>query len=472
MLSIFKKYLILLGIFTVLLVAFFFIYPIWGFQDLAHFTIQPLFTVEINLNQFSFSGWQSKNWFSENWPNEFLDQCRHSDSDFSLLGLNFTPELISLLDQVALAGFNGQDDEISLVLILKTKVLVSSPSLILAGPNGRQFYVKEIRPRVLALASDETWLENIFLEDSDNLGDSNNLSDSSNGVIGQLFMSNWHKINWWGKGSLNPSSLEKYLEKKSSDQWRAVLKGLSQEAFSEEIKLIFKNHASNLIFSSSNFDLDAPPYLNESFSLKQGQQFVFPSTDWLIWNFNPQIFSQQMGLKGIYPNLLVPVWQNGDNLDKIFLGSIFVFSAQETLDQVEDRIKFSLAEQNPHRRQVVLPDQTSFNELIVEPKIFKFNRQEINNTELRWLKQSNFEVAIAIDQDYFLVTDKLTALNYYLENKDTRDLDSILSQRSCLSEQWQNQFYQAGYFKDKNYFQDMAIVLSKKQLWGCLSLPK
>jgi len=86
---------------------------------------------------------------------------------------------------------------------------------------------------------------------------------------------------------------------------------------------------------------------------------------------------------------------------------VSVFPIEESLDNLENKIKIYLASQKPKERKVVLPDNSSFVELIVDSQDFIFKREGtidylqgfFSHKDQEFIDQ-NFEIAFSQNQEH------------------------------------------------------------------------
>jgi len=80
---------------------------------------------------------------------------------------------------------------------------------------------------------------------------------------------------------------------------------------------------------------------------------------------------------------------------------VFVFPKQEPIDELRNRIKIYLASQRPKERKIILPDNSSFIELIVDIEDFVFKKEGLIDYWQEFLSDEsyNFEVALFQNQE-------------------------------------------------------------------------
>ncbi len=89
--------------------------------------------------------------------------------------------------------------------------------------------------------------------------------------------------------------------------------------------------------------------------------------------------------------------QNDFSILRNVFDFVFIFPRQESFDELKNRIKIYLASQKPKERKVILPDNSFFIELVVDPQDFIFKKEGIIDYWQGFLGQ-NFEIALFQDQ--------------------------------------------------------------------------
>ncbi len=126
-----------------------------------------------------------------------------------------------------------------------------------------------------------------------------------------------------------------------------------------------------------------------------------------------------------------------------------VFSIEESLDNLENKIKIYLASQKPKERKVVLPDNSSFVELIVDSQDFIFKREGtidylqgfFSHKDQEFIDQ-NFEIAFFQDQKHTFFSNNHVLLKEIIPIEQREDsisslyweIDNSLLQRLVLHE--------------------------------------
>jgi len=113
-------------------------------------------------------------------------------------------------------------------------------------------------------------------------------------------------------------------------------------------------------------------------------------------------------------------------------GFVFISPKDESMDDFEKKIRIGLALKRPFEESVLLPDGTRFTELKVDPDRFKFQKEEIDNAELRHWKnefseeQEPFEIFILESQKYFYVSNKPSLFEASGEMTDSFIQDQVI----------------------------------------------
>jgi len=104
---------------------------------------------------------------------------------------------------------------------------------------------------------------------------------------------------------------------------------------------------------------------------------------------------------------------------------VFIFPRQESVDELKNRIKVYLASQRPKEREVVLPDNSSFIELVVDPQDFVFKKEGMVDYWQNSFDQ-NFEIALFQDQKYTFFSNNHILLKKIISIEQEEDLISAL----------------------------------------------
>ncbi len=131
---------------------------------------------------------------------------------------------------------------------------------------------------------------------------------------------------------------------------------------------------------------------------------------------------------------------------------VFVFPRQESINELEDRIKVYLASQNPKERKVILPDNSSFVEIIVDTEDFVFKKEGL----IDYWKESpdyGFEVALSEDEE-----------STFFSN------NHILLKEIILTEQKENSKSALYWDVNNTWLQRLALKEKNQKIEGFLEL--
>ena len=104
---------------------------------------------------------------------------------------------------------------------------------------------------------------------------------------------------------------------------------------------------------------------------------------------------------------------------------VFIFPTQEPLNKLKDRIKIYLALQKPKERKVVLPDNSSFIELVAEPQDFIFKKEGQIDYWQNSLGQ-NFEIAFFQDEKRTFFSNNHILLKKIISVEQKKNSNSVL----------------------------------------------
>jgi len=105
-----------------------------------------------------------------------------------------------------------------------------------------------------------------------------------------------------------------------------------------------------------------------------------------------------------YPSLSVQ--ENDFSILENDFNFVFIFPKQESIDELKNKIKVYLASQKPKERKVILPDNSSFIELVVDTEDFVFQKEGLIDywQESSDYEDHNFEIAFFQDQERTFVS--------------------------------------------------------------------
>jgi len=104
---------------------------------------------------------------------------------------------------------------------------------------------------------------------------------------------------------------------------------------------------------------------------------------------------------------------------------VFIFPRQESLDKLKNRIKTYLASRSPKKRKVVLPDNSFFVELVVDPQDFVFKKDGMIDY---WRDSSgqSFEIAFSQNQWHTFISNNHILLKKIISIEREKGLISAL----------------------------------------------
>jgi len=426
-----------------------------------------LFYLHLDLNKFHQGGYLGNKWLKEYWPEKTMNYFLTSQSDLAIIGANFRQEDISLFNEVGCFVFfeNNYSQSPSLVFIFKTKAQGADFPLIVSNAGSETFHYKKLNHNIWAIASRLEVLNNIQLNPS--------------GFKKQVRDFSFSPELVWGKGYFN---LKEFID---SPLFRADILGLNSETISKIkdfkgtfLKIDFIPYQNSLVLS---FDLgDSLKYFlnsdNQGFGWEQGKNFIAPffqddfKTIAILWGgldlFSPDI-------KNFSPSLisLNQIKQESTSSDKL---SLTVVSPNiKALDNLEEKIKENLAFKNPIERKVILPDKTSFIELVADPSIFDFNEKSVNNLKLSYFLDNKTEIALAQDDKYAFISNNIPSLEKILINYQS---DSQINNNLNISNYYfpdilKKNFSPVLYWRIKQFgVEDVVIINQNSKIKGCLRL--
>ena len=123
---------------------------------------------------------------------------------------------------------------------------------------------------------------------------------------------------------------------------------------------------------------------------------------------------------------------------------VFIFLKQGSIDELKNRTKVYLASQKPKERKVILPDNSSFIELVVDTEDFVFQKEGLIDywQESLNYEDYNFEIAFFQDQERTFISNNHILLKEIIsiEQKEPSnsslywEIDNIWLQRLVLQE--------------------------------------
>jgi len=95
---------------------------------------------------------------------------------------------------------------------------------------------------------------------------------------------------------------------------------------------------------------------------------------------------------------------------------VLLSPSQEETEAILSEIKKYLAWQNPIKKQTLLPDSTSFQELIVDPSYFQFREKKLAGQKIYYLEEK--KIALCRINDSLLLADDLSSLEEVVQKGD------------------------------------------------------
>ena len=160
-------------------------------------------------------------------------------------------------------------------------------------------------------------------------------------------------------------------------------------------------------------------------------------------------------------------------LTKTAASFVFIFPSSTSLETLEKNIQTKLAWQKPIEKEIILPDGSTYLELVADPSIFHFTKKQIQGKELHYWQeifleaedspefdQSNLEIVIWQDNQYTFISNTIS-----LFNKLTTEANP------CFSSFQKQDFKKAVYFQiNKFKIQDLILTEILNKINGCLNI--
>ncbi|MDA2922071.1 hypothetical protein MYX07_02260 [Patescibacteria group bacterium AH-259-L07] len=227
--------------------------------------------------------------------------------------------------------------------------------------------------------------------------------------------------------------------------------------FSQVVKLLQDETKSDDIFGN-NQSLDSLPIRSEQVrSLEMTSPLVIPVNIYLAHDpsyifFTLDISDMEYSMtqsRGVNNSVLY-----NSTPDRIF---ILGFSSDKSLEDFEKKIKAHLALHTPVEKRVVLPDGSTFIEIIADIDVFDFKDKVIDEKRVRYWEDDNKRVVLWKDKNYIFVSNSLEANQNFIS--------------MCFSNLEDNKFRQAVYVQLNTYnIEDIIMGEGDKKLEGCLKL--
>ncbi len=157
------------------------------------------------------------------------------------------------------------------------------------------------------------------------------------------------------------------------------------------------------------------------------------------------------------------------------LNFVFIYPKNEPIDLLENKIKAHLALNRPREKQIVLPDKSTFVELIADSEDFNFGDKKIKDREVRYWRQDDqclnenecgdlegvLEIVLWQDEKYTFICNSLSLAQNIIEGVN-----------SCLL-QFQNKSFNKGmYFNldGQGEIKSLVLVETDKGMEGCIEV--
>ncbi len=299
------------------------IYFFWQPDNLIKFVPKNSFLyLHLDLNQARRTGLLGNQWLNDFKIQQILTGLSENDSRLALIKNTFKKENIGFIDEIALVLFPQERTyENNKRLLSEMEIIIllklkrwSNPSLLIKSLKG--FHVQELTTHVWAVSSQP------FLNDfqSSDFFLSQSLFKKKDSLFSKLGSS------VWASGYVNFKNLREEIKKENEiSQAENDLAGISLYSVLTPENLFFSINLSNQDYEQNLFSLD----------------------DFVLDNNSNQ-------------------------------GFVFILPQIKSTDFLLQKIKQALAVQRPIKKQVLLPDQTKFTELIVDLNKFNFKTEEFN----------------------------------------------------------------------------------------------
>ena len=336
---------------------------------------KTIFYLHLDLNKIFYQGYSGFEWLTKKYPETFFKKMTESDANLAMVGLNLTKEIMPALEEVGLAAVTDASQKISLILILRSRDSINKFPLVL-DVQDKHFFSKELGSNIVAISPDKESLDNLITK-KNNLFSSFSLAFKNEGFL----------RGWLDLGKLIAFS-------KTQEQTKTLAN-----------------------FFDTKFDK----------SIQSGiLKFNFvPSPNGLVLKINNQIFESAADF--VYLNLVSFIELN----QQVKANFVFEYPNAEPLDTLDKRIRMDLALKKPIKKEVKLPDNSSFTEILADPGAFNFGTEKINNTQLRQWQDESDEIAFGQNAQYTFISNSLTWLeNIVQEANQVNDRKTIFYWRT------------------------------------------
>jgi len=383
----------------------------WQPDNLIEFVPENSFLyLHLDLNQARRTGCLGNQWLNDLKTQQILASLSENDSRLALIKKTFKRENIGFIDEVALVLFSQEqahENNKGLLSEMETILLLklkrwSNPSLLIKSL--KDFHIQELTTHVWAISPQA--FSNDF--QSSDFFQSQSLFNKKDSLFSKIGSSIWASgyVNLEGlqQGTKQGNGINQQKNDLAEIGFYSVL---SAENLFFSINLANQDYEKGLI-SFDNFILDN--------SFNQGFALILPeikSTDFLL-----------------------------------------------------QKIKQALAIQNPIKKQVLLPDQTKFTELIVDLDKFNFKTEEFNQTLVHYWPIDFFENQ---EQTGFIVwQDKGQG---FIANKISL-FEEIINTSNKLFSGFQMQEIEKGIFFQINKLplKSLLIIQTEQEIKGRITL--
>jgi len=353
-------------IILVYLIGFYFFYKPDKLK--AYIPEKSFFYLHIDLNQSRRGGCLSNQWIENQIKDKFFEKISEENPKIFLLEKLVQKQNREILDEIGLVGLDlntenkPKEDDFSkdsfkannffqdYIFFLKTKKWVDKSILI---KNLNNFYIQQIDKQV--------WLVSTFPYQYEKQSRKQNQNNQD-----KFFEFSDLIYPAWAKGYIKPEFLNDKLEF-----------NIYSDLYSKDISFLVEindlKNIDNLLEQTiiKSFKIES---LNKAEEEKKREKYTDDN-------------KQDKGF------ILVYLWPSG-------------------IKSFKNMISQSIAFQNPEKKQVVMPDNTSFDEIVVNPDNFAFKMGQINNRATYYLNKEGLnKIFIWQDQEYVFLTNQRSLVN-------------------------------------------------------------
>ena len=404
-----RNTILFLGIILVIIALSFYFF--WQPDNLIEFVPKnSFFYLHLDLNQARRTGLLGNQWLNDLKIQQILTGLPENDSRLALIKNTFKRENIGFIDEIALVLFPQEriyENDKGLLLKMEIILLLklkrwSNPSLLIKSLKG--FHVQELTTHVWAVSS-QPFLNDFQSSDYFLL---QSLLKKKDPLFSKLASS------VWASGYVNFKSLRKEIKERNEiSQLENELAGISFYSVLSPENLFFSINLSNQDYRENLFSFD----------------------DFILDNNSNQ-------------------------------GFVFVLTQIKSIDFLLQKIKQALAIQKPIKKQVLLPDQTKFTELIIDLNKFNFKTEEFNQTLVHYWPTDFFEnqeqlgFIVWQDQGQSFIANKISLF------------EEIINTPNKLFSGFQIQEIERGIFFQGNKLplKNLLIIQTEQEIKGRLTL--